>query len=143
MTDINVNALSEVINDKMDRDGNNIASPKLPVFLVDVQYPTAENGYTWYRKYSDGWVEQGGEQTVTSVADGSGTAGDNNVNLLVAMSDTHYWAMLNVSGGSSGWQYYNGLYVNGKTTSSMTVKVVSGASSSTRMFWEVKGMAAQ
>ena len=50
MPDINVNELAEAINDKMDRDANNLESPKLPVFLVDVQYPTAENGYTWYFK---------------------------------------------------------------------------------------------
>lgn len=27
---------------------------------IEFQAPTAENGYTWYRKYADGWVEQGG-----------------------------------------------------------------------------------
>ena len=28
--------------------------------LVAFQAPTASNNYTWYRKYADGWVEQGG-----------------------------------------------------------------------------------
>lgn len=28
--------------------------------LKSVQLPTAENGYTWYRMYADGWVEMGG-----------------------------------------------------------------------------------
>ena len=28
--------------------------------VVDFQAPTAENNYTWYRKYKSGWVEQGG-----------------------------------------------------------------------------------
>ena len=68
MTDINVNALAEAINDKMDRDANNIESPKLPIFLIDVQYPTAENNYTWYRLYSDGWIEQGASPTFSSWA---------------------------------------------------------------------------
>lgn len=31
----------------------------IPV-LVAYQYPDISNKYTWYRKYSDGWVEQGG-----------------------------------------------------------------------------------
>lgn len=28
--------------------------------IVAFQRPTEENGYTWYRRYSSGWVEQGG-----------------------------------------------------------------------------------
>lgn len=27
--------------------------------VINFQAPTAENNYTWYRKYADGWVEQG------------------------------------------------------------------------------------
>ena len=46
MPDINIGEIAEALNDKMDRDANNIESPKLPIFLVDVQYPTAENNYT-------------------------------------------------------------------------------------------------
>lgn len=30
-------------------------------YVVESQLPTAENNYTWYRKYKSGWVEQGGE----------------------------------------------------------------------------------
>lgn len=29
-------------------------------FVVAAQAPTAENNYTWFRKYKSGWVEQGG-----------------------------------------------------------------------------------
>lgn len=29
-------------------------------YVVAWQMPTAENNYTWYRKYKSGWVEQGG-----------------------------------------------------------------------------------
>ncbi len=29
-------------------------------YVVAFQAPTAANGYTWYRKYKSGWVEQGG-----------------------------------------------------------------------------------
>lgn len=58
MADIDVNYLSEAINDKMDRDAHNIQSPSAVV--IAKQDPTEENGWTWYRLYSDGWVEQGG-----------------------------------------------------------------------------------
>lgn len=33
-------------------------------YVVESQMPTATNGYTWYRKYKSGWVEQGGRCTV-------------------------------------------------------------------------------
>ena len=32
--------------------------------VIEFQAPTSTNGYTWYRKYADGWVEQGGRCTV-------------------------------------------------------------------------------
>lgn len=32
--------------------------------VIEFQAPTSANGYTWYRKYADGWVEQGGRCTV-------------------------------------------------------------------------------
>lgn len=67
MEEINVGEFSEALNDKMDRDGNNIESPRLPIFLVAKQDPTAENNYTWYRKWSDGWVEQGGYISANNV----------------------------------------------------------------------------
>ena len=32
--------------------------------VISFQAPTSANNYTWYRKYADGWVEQGGRCTV-------------------------------------------------------------------------------
>ncbi len=29
-------------------------------YVIESQMPSAENNYTWYRKYKSGWVEQGG-----------------------------------------------------------------------------------
>lgn len=29
-------------------------------YVVDSQLPTAENNYTWYRKYKSNWIEMGG-----------------------------------------------------------------------------------
>lgn len=29
-------------------------------YVIETQNPTAENNYTWYRKYKSGWIEQGG-----------------------------------------------------------------------------------
>lgn len=36
-------------------------------YVVASQTPTAENNYTWYRKYKSGWVEQGGVTKDVSV----------------------------------------------------------------------------
>lgn len=29
-------------------------------YVIEWQLPTAENNYSWYRKYKSGWIEQGG-----------------------------------------------------------------------------------
>lgn len=83
MADINFGEISEALNEKLDRDTNNIQSPKLPIFLIDVQYPTASNNYRWYRLYSDGWIEQGGYQEVADDANVT-------VTLTKPMADTNY-----------------------------------------------------
>ena len=38
----------------------NTRTENLLDFVVESQLPTAENNYTWYRKYKSGWIEQGG-----------------------------------------------------------------------------------
>lgn len=52
-------------------------------YVVDWQMPSAANGYTWYRKYKSGWVEQGGR-----------LAGDvsYDVTFMVPFSDLDYTA---------------------------------------------------
>lgn len=35
--------------------------PDTADYVVETQLPTAANNYTWYRKYTSGWVEQGGK----------------------------------------------------------------------------------
>ena len=132
MTDINIGAITEALNDKMDRDANNIESPKLPIFLVDVQYPTADNNYTWYRKYSDGWVEQGGEESL------SGT-NSLTINLIIEFSDTNYNIQITKKGPNSGnnnasWCYYN------KTTNSFGYR--QNDSSGQGCCWMASGKAA-
>ena len=67
MTDINIGAISEALNNKVD-----LPTPSTPQdaidYVVEKQDPTSANGYTWYRKYKSGWVEQGGTVTTTSDA---------------------------------------------------------------------------
>lgn len=55
MPDIDVNYLSEAINDKMDRDGHNAQSPS--AIMMDSYI----NGSSGYRIWSDGYCEQWGQ----------------------------------------------------------------------------------
>lgn len=81
---ITIGQLTESINDKMDRDGLNAETSC--IFIVSKQDPTAANDYTWYRKYSDGWVEQGGLYNRT-------TTGTMYLTLPIEMADTSYTAL--------------------------------------------------
>lgn len=51
-------------------------------YVIETQLPTAENNYTWYRKYAYGWVEQGGQSQ------------SQNITLPVEMSDNNYCIQL-------------------------------------------------
>lgn len=64
MSDINIGQFSEALNDKMDRDAHNVQSPSAVV--IETQTPNSSNNYTWYRKWSDGWVEQGARYETNS-----------------------------------------------------------------------------
>ena len=70
-------------------DGSTQGGIEIPT-LVAVQRPTADNDYTWYRKWSDGWVEQGGISVYTSDADYT-------VSLPVEMTDTNYTVLMTVA----------------------------------------------
>lgn len=53
-------------------------------WVVESQLPTAENNYTWYRKYKSGWVEMGG--CITNQNDGQVHI----TYLPICMQDTSY-----------------------------------------------------
>lgn len=76
---------AELFNDKADVTALNVAAAHV---VVEFQAPTASNNYTWYRKYADGWVEQGGcyNSSNTTVIN----AYKNTVTWAVAFADTHY-----------------------------------------------------
>ena len=60
----------------------NTRTENLLDFVVESQLPTAENNYTWYRKYKSGWVEQGG---IYNSAD---------LTFVVEMADSNYYLFL-------------------------------------------------
>jgi hypothetical protein len=60
------------------------------VTLVAEQLPTIDNGYLWYRKYSNGWVEQGG-RIIGSWTIGQGAEQVPTVTLPIPMNTTHIY----------------------------------------------------
>ena len=111
-------------------------------YVIETQLPTAENNYSWYRLYKSGWVEQGGEITAASVADGTGSSGNNSIILPVIMANEHYHINLQTQVGSSGWDYANGVILNSRSTTKLTLKVLAGTGS-IPLFWEVSGLYAE
>ena len=94
-------------------------------YVIDWQSPTADNGYTWYRKYKSGWVEQGGVVSTTVL-------GFNTVTLPTEMADDTYVVLAHclsryVAGSSSSHNYVagKGALVNRDTITSMSFQVYS------------------
>lgn len=99
--------------------------------VVDFQVPTSSNNYTWYRKYSSGWVEQGGYKT-------SGAAGATTITLPVEMASISFFPQVTRMGGSTSTSNIDVWARQPTTTTSFTAYTASD----TGIVWEVRGMAA-
>lgn len=106
--------------------------------VIEFQAPTAGNGYTWYRKYADGWVEQGGYNNQGGIAQRSTT-------LLVEMSNSNYQTLFtviapNLSGAGSA---VSAILANTTTTGfTFVVRYGTNGVAGEQVFWQVSGMAA-
>ena len=108
-------------------------------YVIETQLPTAENNYTWYRKYRSGWIEQGG------YCSGSGSWGSTQVILPVPMANAYY--TLTVSGdtpASSDYTNNTAATVRGCTRSSTTGRTSTSfyVQSNNIVSWQVSGIAA-
>ena len=130
MAYINIGELTEEVNDIKAH------------VVVEFQAPTSANGYTWYRKYADGWVEQGGITNDISVAGNSGTNID--ITLPIIMVDTNYNILTTRKDGGSG---YAQTEENTVAMSTSVIRIVlwnnvSSAADAGKFWWQVSGMAA-
>lgn len=66
-----------IASNKVDLDGSNATFPHIVESFV------SSDGLSWYRKYSDGWIEQGGMI-------GGSYHNNGNINFLVPFLDTKY-----------------------------------------------------
>ena len=112
--------------------------------VIAFQAPTAQNNYTWYRKYSDGWVEQGG------IATGSASSGVD-VTLPVTMANTEYSAIGTTTRTTAAATPTSVFVVRSQKQWSSASSVyfihtwATGSNSGysdAKFYWEVKGMAA-
>lgn len=105
--------------------------------VVFFQAPTAENNYTWARKYASGWVEQGGISPTTSIT--AGNSGSVSITYPIEMSDSNYTASLTLISGD-----YGSLKITRNTTGG-SVAMFNRSASGTynyQAMWQVSGMAA-
>lgn len=126
---------AEMFNSKADVDLGNI--PANYDYVVESQLPTADNGYTWYRKYKSGWVEQGG------VVDAKRTA----IVFPIEMSDTNYTYSLSAqSFGASNYDpCISNVFPDTLATTGFTIinQNHSSVEYERSTSWQVSGMAAQ
>ena len=130
MADIDIGQISEALNNKTDRNMRNVDTGAKADSVIDYQEPTAENGYTWYRKCASGWVEQGG------VLDELGTT-DVFVTLPVVMANINYTVTTS--------QYINnatGQYVFIRNEPETTRLSLKATNTIRRAYWQVCGIAA-
>lgn len=97
------------------QDANVIAASQVLTDVANLKAHTIIDTYSddngnWYRVYSDGWIEQGGE--LTSVAIDTSTS----VNLLKPYANTNYNVLITATGGKrSTTQFTNGQTVYSRT----------------------------
>lgn len=104
--------------------------------VIEFQAPTAANNNTWYRKYADGWVEQG--QYKLSITKTQA----NIVTLPVPMADTHFGGI--ISCANTTYNTATTLSIDSYSTTQVNLWGYTSASASTiDVSWEVKGMSAQ
>ncbi|HBP26610.1 MAG TPA: hypothetical protein DD611_01310 [Alphaproteobacteria bacterium] len=106
-------------------------------YVVAWQVPTAENNYTWYRKYRSGRVEQGGKAT-----------GSSNIviTLPVTMADVNYTHVLSVGIVPQNTSVPTRKCI-AKTTSTITASSTyatggSSAYDTGETYWLISGIAA-
>lgn len=107
-------------------DGITQGGHEIPM-LIAVQRPTAENDYTWYRLWSDGWVEQGQKIIDTTTT----------ITLPVEMENDWYTITTAQNGGASGT--ISRCAITNQTTTGFTI--VNSAANMRPIFWQVSGMA--
>lgn len=107
--------------------------------VIEFQAPTAGNNYTWYRKYADGWVEQGGILQAQTISAGYGAS--QTLTLPITMADANFTVTF---GDVSGHQAFQSVTISRTTTGGTVYQMNrSGSGSASIQFsYVVSGVAA-
>lgn len=136
MTDINIGAISEALNDKTDRDMRNVDNTAGADAVIEYQIPNADNDYTWYRKYKSGWVEQGGITTQTATSSVNAT-----ILFPVEMQGTEYTITFSVCSSVANDGAESSVLAHTRVGMNLHADSMSSTSGTKGFMWEVKGMA--
>lgn len=124
----NINFMSKERFDSLTEFSDN----ELYAVKSHVVVESYQNGTEWYRVYSDGWVEQGGQiQTANKVA--------STLTFLKPMADTNYTVFVTQKDGAEG-DFSNGFNTKTYTTTSLVIMNRSGGSCVTN--WVLFGQGA-
>ncbi len=80
--------------------------------FINIESYSNKNG-NWYRKYSDGWIEQGGKLANSGIADSV-------FNLIVPFKNTNYFIVKNCGSPSEDKPAYRSVSCYNKTTTTAT-----------------------
>lgn len=131
---IDVNAIADVLNNKMDLDMGNL--PAGIDYVVQSKFPT-DSDPTWYRLYRSGWVEQGGVYILPN-----NTATNVQITFPITMGGTNYCVTLGCGETDNNTSAF--LHYNTRSTTGMYLYINPTANGRlVGSCWEVKGMSAQ
>lgn len=132
MADIDIGQILEALNNKEDIDQRNVDTASKADAVIDYQEPTSANGYTWFRKYASGWVEQGGIFLLTNV-------NYQTCSLVVEMANTNYTLVATYYDQQGSDNTVRGINVGAQTTTGFEVK--TGVTNK-YICYQISGMAA-
>ena len=95
---------------------------RVPRILVRCQKPTADNNYTWYNLYADGWCEQGGRGS---------SAASTAITFAIPMATSYYALSFGGNGGATNRNCYLLAGYNRTSTGFTLQAVVVNANSQT------------
>ena len=106
-------------------------------YVIETQIPTAENNYTWYRKYKSGWVEQGGRIYFGNLNDGAASA--DTINLIIPMHSENYSVSISAFSSSGYNRLSCGFGPKTITTLDVGVRNIGGKTNDIYIYWNVYG----
>lgn len=110
----------------------NTASIKMPITVVEESH-TATG---WYRKYSDGWIEQGGYITISSLSN----YGSTTLTFTTPFTEAPLFVHCNYGISTISGQYGGMIGVQNITTTGCTIRCGYQGSNTNGAYWEAKGL---